>query len=280
MKKYKIKSVLEIASDEKYYYLIQTNRVLRYNKDFKKDSFIKMKNPSYVASDIVLNLLIVINTDSIVNVYSYDNLELLNSYKLDYDYRDSKYDGSTHTLYASTYNSYMRINKLWSINLLTKEIKSKSMTFGYIYGFIEFNTEKLFLKEIKVDPNGSTCMIVEVNNKFDIINKIQYANSHMDDFLNINLVYDCFTIYDIPNNNLHILRDIGINEKILYVKYIQDKYFLWSIWNMHILDSNFNYIKTFKSEIQFLNVYMDDKFIVVLDEYIEVYDDIEEYLAN
>ena len=79
---------------------------------------------------------------------------------------------------------------------------------------------------------------------------------------------------------MHILRDIGINEKILYVKYIKDKYFLWSIWNMHILDSNFNYIKTFKSEIQFLNVYMDDKFIVVLDEYIEVYDDIEEYLAN
>ena len=128
-----------------------------------------MKNLSYVASDIALNILIVVNTDSIVNVYSYDNLELLNSYKLDYDYRDSKYDASTHTLYASTYNSYMRINKLWSINLLTNEIKSKSMTFGYIYGFIEVNPEKLFLKKIKVDPNGSICMIVEVNNKFDKI---------------------------------------------------------------------------------------------------------------
>lgn len=280
-KTYNIKGVLEIVSDDEYYYFIQTSRVCRYNKAFKKDNFIKIKNPCYVVSDVSLNLVVVVNTESIVNMYSYDNLELLATYSLDYSYRDCIFDNKTHTLYISTYNSNIYTNKLFSINLLSKEIKSKSMTFGYIYGFIEVNTEKLFLKEIKVDPNDSTGMIVEVNNKFDIINKIQYTNSHMDDFLNINLVYDCFKIYDISNNTLHILRDIGINEKILYIKYIKDKYFLWSIWNMHILDSNFNYIKTFKSEIQFLNVHMaDDKFIISLDDYIECYDSIEEYLLS
>ena len=47
-KTYKIKGVIEIVSDKNYYYLIQANRVSRYNKDFKKDSFIKIKNPCYV----------------------------------------------------------------------------------------------------------------------------------------------------------------------------------------------------------------------------------------
>ncbi|MGM9970041.1 MAG: hypothetical protein ACI35S_06570 [Anaeroplasma sp.] len=39
MKKYRIKDVIEIVSDEKYYYLVQPNRVVRYNRHFKLRKF-------------------------------------------------------------------------------------------------------------------------------------------------------------------------------------------------------------------------------------------------
>lgn len=235
MKKYRIKDVIEIVSDEKYYYLVQPNRVSIYNKDFKKDNFIKIKNPSYVASDIALNIVIVVNTASIVNVYSYDKLELLKSYKLDYDYRDSKYDNSTHMLYASTYNSDILIDKLWSINMLTKEIYSKSMSRGYIYDFITVN-DSLLINEVEVDPNGPTSSIVRANNNFEIIEKNTLEHRNINDFLDENFGYNCRCIYDIGINLFHIFSEKGINEKIIHIKHCGNKYFLWTIYNMYVLD--------------------------------------------
>ena len=279
MKKYRIKDVIEIVSDEKYYYLVQPNRISRYNKDFKKASFIKMKNPSYVVSDIALNIVIVVNTASIVNVYSYDKLELLKNYKLDYDYRDSKYDNQTHMLYTSTYSSYIRINKLWSINMLTKEIYNKSMARGYIYSFITVNNNSLLINEVEVDPNGPISSIVKANIDFEILDRNTLKYQNINDFLNENLGYNCRCVYDIEKDSFHIFKDKGINEVIVHIKHCGNKYFLWSMYDMYVLDENFNYVKHISSQILYSDVYLsDDKFLVVLEDCIECYDSIEEYL--
>lgn len=280
-KTYNIKGVLEIVSDDEYYYFIQTSRVCRYNKAFKKDNFIKIKNPCHVVSDVSLNLVVVVNTESIVNMYSYDNLELLYTYKLQYDYQDCKYDFFSKILYLSTYNSDAYINKLWSINLITKKICDKSMNPGYIYKFIDLNPNQLTLAENKIDPYENIISISKVDCDFEMLDNILLPVQSFNDFINGNLWYNCRSIFDLSDNNLHVLSNSGINEKILYIKYINNKYFLWSIWNMHILDSDFKYIKTFKSKIQYLNIHFSgDKFLVTLDDHIECYDSIEEYLFS